>query len=170
MDKKCIDCTCKDDCGLYQDNIFLNTKDLSKKGKNMNTQKHLLLKIPIKIITPKIAPDKTNSIFYSSKNIAYIKAFNQEYILTTAGEYKFYVKENDNTCYNEESPVIQVLSDKHIKNLDNNGLIDNWGWFGINKWIDNKFYDTLGECYSLYDEALNAFITLVKEDLMRHIK
>jgi effector-binding domain-containing protein len=47
-----------------------------------------LFHIPIKILTPRLAKNKQNSIFYTFKSIAEVKFLNYEYVLTTAGEYE----------------------------------------------------------------------------------
>ena len=51
------------------------------------------IKVPIKILTPKLAENKQDSIFYAGKNIAEVKVRDRTYVLTTAGEYNFSLKE-----------------------------------------------------------------------------
>jgi hypothetical protein len=53
---------------------------------------NLYIKIPIKILTPKI-PGKQDSFFYAGKDIAEVKVRDRTYVLTTAGEYRFTLKE-----------------------------------------------------------------------------
>ena len=110
------------------------------------------IKVPIKIITPKIAKNKQDSIFYAGKNIAEVKVRNRTYVLTTAGH------------------------DTKIKALGDKDLISNWGWFGINVWETRPDIPGLPpgkdqclpyptEVWSEYDEAMNAFIEYVEKDL-----
>ena len=137
----------------------------------MNIDVHLKISftLPVKILTKKIARNKTDSIFYSGKNIAEVKFLNREYVLTTAGEYRYSLKENDDNKYTDSSPVVKFLNDKRIQKLSNNGLQSNWGWFGINLWIDGKCQDVPTDAYSTYDEAMKAFISFVKKDVRQNL-
>jgi len=158
------------------------------------------IKVPIKIITPRIAKNKQDSIFYAGKNIAEVQIRNRTYVLTTAGEYKFSLDGRrrreerrrgsslisfdshrmigagapGHTRYN----ALSKLTDKKIKTLGDRGLVENWGWFGINVW--EKRPDIPGlppgkdqclldctDVWSEYDEALNAFIEFVEKDLTK---
>jgi hypothetical protein len=135
------------------------------------------IKLPIKIITKKLARNKTDSIFYAGKDIAKFKVGNREYVLTTAGEYKFYLPPPKSKYspfgptkyrgpYNEKSSYqVRHLTDKIIKQIGQDDRIDNWGWFGINLWVDNQCQDIPTDAYSTYDEAMEAFISFIQKDL-----
>ena len=137
------------------------------------------IRIPIKIITPKIS-HRTDSIFYSGKNIAEVKVRNRTYVLTTAGEYNFTYTDShgkfqagDHTC-----PMLKRWKDHKLRWLDRTGHVDNWGWFGIYVWesIPNipglprgkdRCLDTPTDVYSTYDEAMKAFVEYVTRDLIK---
>jgi hypothetical protein len=148
------------------------------------------IKVPIKIITPKLAQNKQDSIFYAGKNIAEVKVQNKTYVLTTAGEYRFQITKKGQpfTCYidsNGESfghttSVRLKLTPASVKALN----FSNWGWFGINVWgkeptiiqtqpgdfsikLQKKCLEYPTEVWSEYDEALSAFIEYVEKDLSR---
>lgn len=130
----------------------------------------ITLKIPIKIITKKIHPHKTNSIFYAGKNIACVHYGNREYTLTTAGEYSYTSKINGKKRYDEHSRIVKSwLTDSRIKKLSDENLMNNWGWYGINVWVDDQCMDTPTDCYSQYDEAMQAFVKYVTRDLQNYI-
>jgi hypothetical protein len=148
------------------------------------------IKIPITILTKKIANHRQNSFFYAGQNIAEVKIRNRTYVLTTAGEYRFRTKEKGEpiafdscrrigagapgrTRYN----TLSRLTDTKIKALDKNDLVENWGWFGINVWETRPNIPgmpnpgTMDQClleptavWSEYDEAMNAFIEYVELD------
>jgi hypothetical protein len=152
------------------------------------------IKVPIKIITPKI-PGKQDSVFYAGKNIAEVKVRDRTYVLTTAGEYTFSLEENGDTISFDSDRMIgggapgrtrnntlSRLTGKKIKTLNDNGLIINWGWFGINVWEQQPYITqtqprnfsitpkdqclpTPTDVYSSYDEAMNAFIEYIEKDL-----
>jgi hypothetical protein len=148
------------------------------------------IKVPIKIITPKIAKNKQDSIFYAGKNIAEVKVRNRTYVLTTAGEYNFSLEENEGGVSFESCNMVEAwlqrklpgrkppqnFTDTKIKALGDKDLISNWGWFGINVW--EKRPDIPGlppgkdqclldctDVYSEYNEALKAFIAFVETDI-----
>ena len=134
------------------------------------------IKLPIKVLTKKLATNKTDSIFYAGKNIASLKVGNREYVLTTAGEYDFSLaipkttKGIKSTLYMEYDslPKNIPLTDARIKKLTEDGcLVSNWGWFGINLWIDDRCIDVPTDAYSTYDEAMTAFIDFIQKDLTR---
>lgn len=117
------------------------------------------IEIPITIHTPKISRKKTNSIFYAGKNIASIKLCGIEYVLTTAGTYKFSLNP-DSKIHDFSIPpkrVLPYLDDERIQGIDLVGLILNWGWFGINVWVKGTCMDYPTDSYSEYDEALGGF-------------
>ena len=150
------------------------------------------IKVPIKIITPKIAKNKQNSIFYAGHNIAEVKVRDRTYVLTTAGEYKFSMKENSDPISFTSDRMIgagapgrtryNILSKLTDNKIAQTVLIENWGWFGINVWdkiptleqpqpghfqiVEKETcLDTPVEVWSEYDEALAAFIEYVEKDL-----
>jgi hypothetical protein len=146
------------------------------------------IKVPIKILTKKIAKNKQDSIFYAGKNIAEVKVRNRTYVLTTAGEYKFSLKGPwiaFDSCELARAWVQgklpgprppQNFTDAMIKKLDDNDQIENWGWFGINVWEKrpnipglppgkDQCLDYPTDTWSTYDEALKAFINFVEKDL-----
>ena len=130
--------------------------------------------IPVFIITDKKSKFRTNCFFYQGKNIAVVKYGDTEYVLTTAGEYVFNYKGN---VYNSEritTPLpchvnLADLTDKKIKTLDDNNLIHNWGWFGVNVWKKGKLQDKTHISWTLYDEAMENFATYVKNDITADI-
>jgi hypothetical protein len=185
------------------------------------------IKVPIKILTPKLAPNKQNSFFYAGKNIAEAKVRDRTYVLTTAGEYRFNLKEpkkgpsgefipprgyisrglsraygfhesadlypeeetisfdSSDRCIGAGAPggrslrtiAFRTLTDAKIKKLNDNGLVENWGWFGINIWQkrpdipvltpgQDQCLDFPTDAYSSYDEAMEAFIAIVEKDLI----
>jgi hypothetical protein len=146
------------------------------------------IKVPIKILTPKLAQNKQDSIFYAGKNIAEVKVRDRTYVLTTAGEYNFYTKENSSEdpykiCNGipvdkRSKRVIKTLTTARLKNMGDNDLISNWGWFSINVWQtrpetqfsapgkDQCLLDPTA-VWSTYDEALTAFIEFVEQDLAK---
>jgi hypothetical protein len=131
------------------------------------------IRIPIKILTPRIR-GKNNSLFYAGRNIASVKTSNREYVLTTSGSYSFRLKENEKRYTYEPGDIPSrsfnrarnSLTDSRIKVLDNNLLIENWGWFGINVWEDKRFMsDEAPNTYGIYDEALKAFKEFIEKDI-----
>jgi hypothetical protein len=138
-----------------------------------------LIEIPVTIITKKIARNKTDSFFYSGKAIASVKYGNREYILTTAGMYDFTFKVGKKEDhYKLESYSKQFaklvrkykLTDAHIKSLTDDGhTIENWGWFGINVYVNDRFQDTPTDAYGTYDEAMEAFKEYVVMDYTNSI-
>lgn len=135
------------------------------------------IEIPVTILTKKKAPNKTNSIFYSGLNIAKVIIHSREYVLTTSGGYQFCTKEKGKTYDNTSGKtllsftrIVNTLTDGKIKHIDREGFIDNWGWFGINVWENNKFIsDTATDVYTQYDEALESFIKFVTNDLIKGV-
>ncbi|MCX5884304.1 MAG: hypothetical protein NT096_00065 [Proteobacteria bacterium] len=153
------------------------------------------IKIPIKIITPKIAQNKQDSIFYAGKVIAEVKARNRTYVLTTAGEYKFSLKENEGSISFDSLDLARAwtqgrlpgpthhrlprnFTDAKIKALGDKDLVSNWGWFGVNVWEQRPNIPGLPqgkdqcliepcEVWSDYDEAMNAFIEYVEKEITR---
>ena len=136
------------------------------------------IKVPIKILTPKLAQNKQDSFFYAGKNIAEVKILNRTYVLTTAGEYALSLKVGGKTIVLEtinRAKATHTMTDAKIKKLGQKDLISNWGWFGINVWQDRP--GTLSapgqrqclpdptEVWSEYDEAMKAFIEYVEKDL-----
>jgi hypothetical protein len=135
------------------------------------------IKIPIQILTQKIAPNKTDSIFYAGKDIAEIKIGYTSYILTTAGEYAFYLKHDSGTSglynidsngksYGKKPSVLIKLTDAIISRIGRDDLVMNWGWFTvvIRSQMDNEYIHT-EEVYSSYNEAIDSFIAFVEKDL-----
>jgi hypothetical protein len=125
------------------------------------------IKLPVEIITEKI-PHRTNSIFYAGKNIARIKVRDREYVLTTAGQYKFWYtdKAGKRRDGDENSAILKRCKDHKIHYLDKNGNISDWGWFGINLWVNDRCQDIPTDCYSTYDEAMESFVGFVRKDLI----
>ena len=128
----------------------------------------ILIKIPIKIITPMLKPNRKNSFFYAGKNIAKVEYRNTEYVLTTAGEYVFTYKSKDYQVEEFDGFKLALsnlseLTDTKIRKMDERGDIENWGWFGINVWIDGKCQDYPTATYTEYDEALTNFRLYVKQ-------
>lgn len=142
------------------------------------------IKIPVKIVTPKIAPNKQNSVFYAGQNIAEVKVLNRTYVLTTAGEYSFSLKEGEGQVSFQSGDLAQAwtkgklpgrrpprtFTDAQIKKLNDNDLVSNWGWFGMNIWVQDEKGDEVllpdpTNVWSDYDEALKSFIELVEKDL-----
>jgi len=121
------------------------------------------IRIPVEIITEKRS-HRTDSIFYAGKNIARVSILNREYVLTTAGEYEFWY---NGKFYDEHAPMLKRYKNIWLRQMEDSGkmVVDNWGWFGINVWIDGKCQDYPTDVYSEYDEALNAFIEFVEKDL-----
>jgi hypothetical protein len=132
----------------------------------------------ITVLQPRVAKNKQDAIFYAGRTIAEVEAGNRTYVLTTAGEYSFRYKGHD--VYRTESGLIseasaaikQVtpltgLTDQVIKKLSDEDQISNWGWFGINQWINGTCQITPTDVYSKYDEALAAFKAFVKNDLSK---
>jgi hypothetical protein len=148
------------------------------------------IKKPITILTKKIAPHRQNSFFYAGQNIAEVKVRNRTYVLTTAGEYKFRLKEKGKTI-NFDCNISRdlsylgnpgrvettiLLTDTKIQALDRKGLVENWGWFGINVWETrpnipglppgkDQCLPIFAEVWSEYDEAMKAFIEYVELDM-----
>jgi hypothetical protein len=134
------------------------------------------IRILITILTEKI-PHRTDSIFYAGKNIATVKIFDREYVLTTAGEYRFtYTDRSGKTRKGDEnSPILKQWKDHKIRYIDRNGGMDNWGWFGINLWVHIPktqspaskpvLMNTPTDVYSTYDEALKAFREFIEKDI-----
>jgi hypothetical protein len=118
--------------------------------------------LPITVVTKKLAANKTDSIFYAGKVIANLQVGNREYVLTTAGEYIFRLKPEGRVWDHRHSAS---LTDKDIKHLGEDDLVDNWGWFGINLWINGQCQTTPTDAYSSYDEAMEAFTTFIQKDL-----
>lgn len=133
--------------------------------------------IPVTVLTKKIAKNKTDSIFYAGKNIAeVVVGKNRKYVLTTSGYYSFHRKIDDPTdpisfdsaledMNGRVRTAISKLTDAKIKKLGEDDLVHNWGWFGINVWVDNTCLPTPTEAYSEYDEAMEAFVAYIKQDL-----
>jgi len=129
--------------------------------------------LPVQILANKISTSKTNSIFYHGKRIASAliareKGIPYRYYLTTAGAYDFERKAHIGTTrYRSEDSGFKTdhLDDVIIKKISDEGLIHNWGWFCIERWVKDDQKGTLGECYSTYDEAMEAFLKLVPEDI-----
>ena len=121
------------------------------------------IRIPVEIITEK-RPHRTDSIFYAGKDIARVRVLNREYVLTTAGEYHFSIGDKD---YDEHAPMLKRYKNIWLRQMERSGkmTVNNWGWFGINIWIDGKCMGYPTDCYSEYDEALNAFTELVEKDI-----
>jgi len=146
----------------------------------------VLIEVPIHIITPMIKNNRTNSLFYAHKNIAVAQHANRVYVLTTAGDYKLSYKGNryhstvasvEDVAFqydkdtNMNKPyalpidnICQELTDTKIAAIEKDD-IENWGWFGINIWVDNDLIAEPGECYSQYDEAMDHFREIVKKDI-----
>lgn len=122
------------------------------------------INIPIQILTQKLARNKQDSVFYAGKDIAKVKVANREYVLTTSGEYRF---AKGGVTHDENSKTVKTLNDEIIKRLGDNDLISNWGWFGINLWINDKCQSVPTDCYSRYDEAMVAFVEFVIKDLTK---
>ena len=130
---------------------------------------NIFIKIPVEILTKKVAKNKTNSLFYAGKNIARVKIANREYVLTTVGEYSYTYKGRrySGGC-GEKVSCPKSFTNKHIRDLDIDNNIDLWGWFEINVWENDRcLADPIGEQYSTYDEAMEAFINLVTKDLTK---
>lgn len=134
-----------------------------------------VIKIPIKILIKKIAQNKQNSIFYAGMNIAEVKIKDRLYVLTTSGHYCLSLAENrtsisfdsDNSSASKRAKlrVLPHLNDAKIKTIGDNDLASNWGWFGINVWIDDVCLPEPDDVFSEYDEALKGFITFIQKDI-----
>lgn len=131
--------------------------------------------IPIEILTPKI-PGKQDSVFYHGKNIARARIRNREYILTTAGEYCFSYKDQSGRERVGDQNSAYLKNDRKIGYLSREGLMTNWGFFGINVWEQRPnipglpagkdvCLDYPTDVYSCYDEALKAFKSFIETDL-----
>jgi hypothetical protein len=141
------------------------------------------IQIPVEIITPRIAFNKQDSFFYAGKNIAKVVVGNREYVLTTSGTYAFSLKEGGETIAfdardrhigagcpgGQRAHAYRTLTDAKIEKLGamDKDLITNWGWFGINVWVDGKFQDASDSVWSEYDEALKAFKTFITNDVAK---
>lgn len=142
--------------------------------------------IPVEVVTPKIAPNRQDSIFYTGKDIARVKTRNREYVLTTAGEYQFQLAEKGKVIQgsslfiananpvvapseNLSKNILGKLTDAKIRRLNRDDLIQNWGWFGINVWENGKCLDYPTDTYSYYDEAMDEFKDYVKKDIESRI-
>jgi len=137
--------------------------------------------IPINILCKRKGNNKQDSFFYAGNDIAKVKILNREYVLTTSGMYDFGLingRRRNNTIdrYTVAANDIRRfrdiarnyrLTDARIKKLTDDGAtVSNWGWFGINVWDEEEFIsNTATDCYSEYDEALNAFIDFIQKDL-----
>ena len=84
--------------------------------------------------------------------------------------------ESDDNLDDKARAIISKLTDYLIKHIDDQGNIQNWGWFGINAWESTQVsvpwvgkQDTLlpivFNCYSKYDVALKAFIKEVTKNI-----
>jgi hypothetical protein len=134
--------------------------------------------IPIKILTKKISRTRTDSFFYAGKSIAKVTIANRQYVLTTAGQYKFSLEgkahsfESTDWIPNTIRHLQRKLTDKKLDAINED--VSNWGWFGINVWVESKegpqCLPTPTECYSRYDEALKAFKEYVEQDLKGQAK
>jgi len=71
---------------------------------------HKYVRIPVRIITPK-KPNRQDSLFYSGKSIADVVVGNREYVLTTAGEYRFSVNDRN---YDQNSYIVRQMNDRTI--------------------------------------------------------
>ena len=86
------------------------------------------IRIPVKILVPKKNRFQTDSIFYAGRAIAEVVIGNREYVLTTAGEYRFSLKEggisqdvsSSDNLDDARRSVIGKLTDRKIRNLGNN--------------------------------------------------
>lgn len=147
--------------------------------------------IPVSVITPKLAENRTDSFFYAGHNIAVVKNGKKEYVLTTAGQYVFRYKDNVYNSERDEYPLFAMLpelTDRKIKMLKEGNHTGKWGWFvinvwqkkekkygGINVWKIEEKKDTLQllnkalHVSSNYDEAMNNFITFVHNDIISDI-
>ena len=127
----------------------------------------VLIEVPIHIITPMIMYNRKNSLFYAYKNIAVAQHGNRVYVLTTAGEYKFIYKGIKIHIIQKPPtlPIIHELTDTKISAMDDKGGIENWGWFCINIWVDDDLIAEPGECYCLYDCAMDHFREIIKKDI-----
>lgn len=139
------------------------------KFKPYKSSKHII-KLPITILTPKI-PGKTDSIFYAGKDIASITILETEYLLTTRGYYKFWVKEKMYTFDSGDKVprIVSTLTDKTIKGICEDG---NWGWFTIEindpkSTRDNIDWGPTDEIYSDYDEAIKSFVEYIEAELIK---
>jgi len=140
------------------------------------------INIPVTILTPKIAKNKQDSFFYTGKDIARVKVLNREYVLTTAGLYDFRLKvkgkkHTEHYCIDSITGRTKAIAKKHdltdakIKSMtDDWHLVENWGWFGINVWENNKCLRDPLDAYSEYDEAMSAFVELINKDLKGDLK
>ena len=136
------------------------------------------IKIPIKILIQKLAPNKTDSIFYAGKDIAKIKVGDKVYILTTAGVYNFYLKHDagtssqyevgcDGKSYGKKPSVLNKLTDAIISRIGRDDGVMNWGWFTVIIEQPVNDYTHTEEVYSSYNEAIESFIAFVETDLAR---
>lgn len=131
------------------------------------------IRVPFEIITKKISNNKTDSIFYAGENIARCRTNTHEYVLTTAGEYRFKRKtyKGIRDCDEKEAPN---MTDALIKKLSDDDMIQNWGWFGMNVWelgaFATKIYSLdCNEVWSQYDEAIENFKRCVQEHIQKRI-
>lgn len=132
------------------------------------------IEIPVEVTTPMLTLTRKNSLFYAGKDIARVNHGKTEYILTTAGEYVFTYKSKNysmNMFDDTKSTIsdLSELTDTKIRKMDERGDIENWGWFGINVWIDGKCQDYPMGVYSTYDEALSSFCSYVKNDITKGV-
>ena len=138
---------------------------------NRNKKITIHMEIPVNILIKKLAVNRTNSFFYAGKDIAKVIYGKTDYVLTTAGEYVFTYKGLNYSMESYDALKIALsklsgLTDTKIKKIDERGDIENWGWFGINKWVNDKIQDTPTPGFTYYGEALNGFTSFVKKDIM----
>jgi hypothetical protein len=150
----------------------------SRKSKATTTEIiRIGIEVPFSILTPRISPQKTDSIFYAGKNIAEarVPGLNRTYVLTTAGEYKFSylsgrkLPGSPRIIGNEKAACVARWTDKDIEELDM-GDLSTWGWFGINIWQGETCLDYPVDAYSTYDEAMVAFRIFVEQDIYSFLK
>lgn len=132
--------------------------------------------VPVEIVTKKIAKNKTNSVFYAGQNIAVVDIGSgktrTKYILTASGAYEFYHKRGEDVHglyqfehINEAYWIEEELTDSKIRKIEDPSA---WGYFEIHH-LDGTFdwVKTPDQAYSTYDEAMEAFVKYVRNDLTR---
>jgi hypothetical protein len=122
------------------------------------------ISIPITILTKK-KPGRTDSLFYSGKDIAEVSVGSRVYVLGTAGFYKFELQSGKAFSGEElaDVPAVRRLTDRSIRKIKDP---PNWGWFAYRLLVDNSWRDVGSEAYFTYDEAMEAFVTFIKNDLL----
>lgn len=126
---------------------------------------------PILEIVTKKLENKTDSIFYSLKDIARLKLLyeRKEYILTTSGAYRFIYKDAMGKKHhgNDASSVLKKWTDINIQQIHTKKEVRHWGQFTILEWYpSSEEQQSISKAFfagSSYDAALQNFKEFIKE-------